>query len=268
MFDISIITQLVLLGAFVGFISGLFGIGGGGIIVPILTTILLALSFDATHVVHTAIGTSMAIMAITLFSSALAQHKKQAILWNMFKILVPSIVVGTFLSTFLVTYLSSFTLAIIFATFMLLTSIHMFLGKQPDSVNRFFSKKIQVFSGMVFGALSALISVAGGMFIIPYLMAQGVEIKKAVGTSSAIGLPLTLCGALGYMINGWDIGSFEVNYTLGYIYLPAVFFVSITSVISAPYGVKLAHKLPNTLLKKIFSIIPFFLSLKLIFELI
>ena len=100
MFDISIIIQFILLGAVVGFISGLFGIGGGGIIVPILTGILLSLQFDAKTVVHAAIGTSMGIMAITSFSSMIAQHKKQAVLWDMFKLLVPSIIVGTFSSFF------------------------------------------------------------------------------------------------------------------------------------------------------------------------
>lgn len=266
--DILILTQLLLLGGFVGFISGLFGIGGGGIIVPILTSILLALNFDNNIVVHTAIGTSMGIMAITSFSSLLAQHKKQAVLWDMFKVLIPTIIIGTFLSSFLAKYLSSFVLAIIFATFMFLTSIHMFFGKQPKNMNRLFPKKVHLLAGMIFGALSALISVAGGMFIVPYLTAQGINIKKAIGTSSAIGFPLTLSGMIAYMITGWDDTSFEVNYTLGYVYLPAILFVSISSVLSAPIGVKFAHKLSTNLLKKIFSIIPFVLSAKLIYELV
>lgn len=268
MFDISIIIQFILLGAFVGFISGLFGIGGGGIIVPILTGVLLSLQFDDTTVVHMAIGTSMGIMAITSFSSMLAQHKKQAVLWDIFKLLIPSIIIGTFLASFLASYLSSFVLAIIFATFMFLTSLHMFFGKKPKSVNKEFSKKTHYFSGMIFGVLSALISVAGGMFIVPYLVAQGKNIKKAIGTSSAIGFVLTLSGAFGYMINGFYSSASSHEYTLGFLYLPAIFFVALASVFTAPLGVKLAHKMSSDLLKKIFSLIPFFLSIKMIYELI
>lgn len=162
MFDFNIIVQFILLGTFVGIISGLFGIGGGGIIVPILTSILLSLSFNEEIVVHTAIGTSMAIMAITSFSSLLAQHKKKSVDWSMFKALVPAVIVGTFISSLIATFLSSFVLAIIFSFFMFATSIHMFLGKQPQSQNRVFSKKVHYFAGSIFGALSALISVAGG----------------------------------------------------------------------------------------------------------
>lgn len=268
MFDISIIIQFILLGAFVGFISGLFGIGGGGIIVPILTGILLSLQFDANTVVHASIGTSMGIMAITSFSSMLAQHKKQAVLWDMFKLLVPSIIVGTFLASFLASYLSSFTLAIIFAIFMFLTSINMFFGSTPKNIEKEFSKKIHYISGAIFGALSALISVAGGMFIVPYLLAQGIDIKKAIGTSSAIGFILTLSGALGYMINGYMINHTSLDYTIGFLFLPAIFFVALASVFTAPIGVKLAHKMSSKLLKKIFSLIPFFLSIKLIYELV
>jgi len=267
MFDISIIIQFILLGTFVGFISGLFGIGGGGIIVPILTAILLALQFDAKTVVHVAIGTSMGIMAITSFSSMLAQHKKQAVLWDMFKLLVPSIIVGTFLASFLASYLSSFTLAIIFAVFMFLTSIHMFFGKEPKNIEKEFSRKIHYMSAGIFGILSALISVAGGMFIVPYLLAQGIDIKKAIGTSSAIGFILTLSGALGYMVNGYMINETSHVYTLGFLFLPAIFFVALASIFTAPIGVKLAHKMSSNLLKKIFSLIPFLLSIKLIYEL-
>jgi len=267
MFDITIVSQFILLGIFVGFISGLFGIGGGGIIVPILTVILLSLDFNEEIVVHTALGTSMAIMAITSFSSLIAQHKKQAVLWNMFKMILPSVIIGTFLSSFLATYLSSFTLAIIFSFFMFVSSIHMFFGKQPESKDRIFPFKIQFLAGSFIGAISALISVAGGMFIVPFLVAQGVNIKKAIGTSSAIGSPLALSGAIGYMINGWSFGDYESSYTLGYLYLPAILLVSIGSVFAAPFGVKVSHKLSITLLKRMFSLIPFFLSIKLIYDL-
>lgn len=268
MFDPEIIIYFLLLGGFVGFISGLFGIGGGGIIVPVLTTILLSVGYDKEIIVHTAIGTSMAIMAAASYSSLMAQHKKQSVDWDMFKKMVPAIMIGTFVSSFVATYLSSLVLAIIFSFFMFASSVHMFFGKQPKSQNKIFSNPIQYIWGVIFGALSALISIAGGMFIVPYLVYQGFNIKKAIGTSSSIGFPLAVSGALGYMINGWAVGDFENSYSLGYLYLPAIVFVSLASFFSAPLGVKFGHKLSTTTLKKVFSLIPFILSIKLMYEIL
>lgn len=104
------------------------------------------------------------------------------------------------------------------------------------------------------------------MFIVPYLVYQGLNIKKAIGISSSIGFPLALSGAFGYMINGWALGDFENSYTLGFLFIPAIVFVSIASFLSAPIGVRLAHKLSTNTLKKVFSLIPFVLSIKLMYE--
>ena len=114
MLDLQTIIYFLALGSFVGVISGLFGIGGGGIIVPVLTTIFLAHGISEQNVVHMALGTSMAIIIITSISSIKAQQKKKAIVWDVVKMMSPGIIIGTFLATFIASKFDSFYLSILF----------------------------------------------------------------------------------------------------------------------------------------------------------
>lgn len=264
MLDIQTIIYFLALGSFVGVIAGLFGIGGGGMIVPILTIIFLNNSvIDEKNVVHLALGTSMAIIIVTSISSIKAQQKKKAIVWDIVKMMVPGIIVGTFLATFIASKLDSFYLSIIFASFMFYSSILMFMGKKPKSENKIFTPKTHIISGGVIGALSSLVSIGGGIMSVPYLLLQNIDIKKAIATSSAIGLPIAISGTVGYMINGWEYSSLD-NYTLGFIYLPALVCIAFASYLTAPIGVMLVHKINVDLMKKIFSLLTLALSIKML----
>jgi len=263
MFDITTIFYLILLGSFVGIISGLFGIGGGGIIVPVLTSILLLNGFPLENVVHIALGTSMATIIITSFSSFKSHNKKGAVRWDIVKLMVPGIIIGTFLATFIASNLNSFILSICFAIFMTYSSIVMFFNKKPKSENKVFSPPKQIFAGSIIGSLSSLVSIGGGILTVPYLIWQSIDIKKAIGTSSAVGFPIAIAGTIGYIINGWEYSSYE-SMMLGFVNIPSFIFIALCSYFTAPIGVSLAHKLPVNLLKKIFSLLPLILSIKLI----
>lgn len=252
-----------LLGGFVGVAAGLLGIGGGGIIVPSLTAIFLMQGMPIEMVVHVALGTSMATIIITSISSLRAHNKKEAVLWDVVKMMAPGIIIGTFLATFIVSYMSAFFLALFFSIFMGYVSLQMFLNRKPKPSRKLIAAKGQFFSGTFIGAISAMVSIGGGSLSVPYLIWQNVEIKKAIGTSAAIGFPIAVSGTLGYIINGWEQGSLE-NYMLGYISLPAFFFIAFFSYLTAPIGVKLAHTLPVTVVKKIFALLLLFLSLKML----
>lgn len=267
MLDLQTIIYFLALGSFVGVISGLFGIGGGGIIVPVLTTIFLAHGISEQNVVHMALGTSMAIIIITSISSIKAQQKKKAIVWNVVKMMSPGIIIGTFLATFIASKLDSFYLSIIFSVFMFYSAIQMFIGKKPKPDSKVFSSKTHILSGGIIGALSSLVSIGGGILSVPYLLVQNIDIKKAIATSSAIGFPIALCGTLGYIINGWANTSMD-SYTLGFVNLPAFACVAVASFLTAPIGVMLVHKIDVNLMKKLFSLIPLVLSIKMIFSLL
>jgi uncharacterized membrane protein YfcA len=177
--------------------------------------------------------------------------------------IAPGIIIGTFLATFLAAYLSSFYLAIIFSVFMGYVSFQMFLNKKPKPSRTLLGAKWQFFSGTIIGAISALVSIGGGSLSVPYMIWQNVDAKKAIGTSAAIGFPIAVSGTLGYIINGWEYNSIE-NYMLGFVCLPAFFFIAFFSYFTAPLGAKLAHSLPIDTVKKIFAVLLLILSIKML----
>ena len=261
------ILSFLLLGACVGFVAGLLGVGGGGILVPILTSIFLLQDVPVDKVVHLALGTSMACIIITSFSSLRAHNKKGAVIWKIVKTMSFGIIVGTFISTFIASYLNSFYLAIFFSLFMGGMAINMLKHKEEQkSVCNFEDGNVFVSSTGI-GAISALVSIGGGSLTVPYLVKHNVDIKKAIGTSAAIGLPISLAGTLGYLVNGWN-NDLVINYSVGFIYLPAAVLISIASFFTAPYGVKAAHYLPVQVLRKIFAFLLILLSLKMLLSVI
>lgn len=263
MLGLESIVLYIVLGAFVGVAAGLLGIGGGGIIVPSLTTIFLMQGMPESEVVHMALGTSMATIVVTSIASLRAHHKRQGVLWDVVKMITPGILIGTFLGTFLASMLSSFYLAIFFSIFMAYVSIQMFLNKKPKPSRKLLNSGWQFISGSFIGAISALVSIGGGSLSVPYLIWQNVDIKKAIGTSAAIGFPIAVSGTLGYIINGWDHTNLE-NYTFGFISLPAFFIIAFCSYFTAPLGVKLTHILPINTTKKIFGLLLISLSIKML----
>ncbi len=263
MLGIEWILSFLFLGSFVGFMAGLLGIGGGGIMVPVLTSIFLWQGVPVENVVHLALGTSMASIIATSTSSLRAHHSMGGVIWRVVKGMTPGIIAGTFIATFLASRISSLYLALFFAIFMFYISIQMFFNKKPKASRELVGNTELLIAGSGIGAISALVSIGGGSLTVPYLTWQNVDIKKAIGTSAAIGLPISIAGTFGYIINGWKSSS-EDSYTFGFVYLPAVLLISVASFFTAPYGAKVAYKLHISILKKVFSILLIILSIKML----
>lgn len=258
------ILAFLALGLVVGFMAGLLGIGGGGIMVPVLTSIFLAQGIPVEQVVHMALGTSMASIVITSFASMRAHHKKGAVMWNVVKVMAGGVIIGTFAATFLATYMKSAQLAIFFAIFMAYVSIQMAIDKKPKP-SRELSTPPSLFGvGSLIGIVSALVSIGGGSLTVPYLVWQNVDLKKAIATSAAIGFPLSIAGTVGYIVNGMMHSSSGSEMMLGFVYLPGVVLISIVSYFTAPLGAKMAHTLPVGKLKKIFALLLMTLSIKML----
>ncbi len=267
MIELEWITTFLALGAFVGIVAGLFGVGGGGFMVPILTVVFLAQGVAVENVMHLALGTAMASIVVTSLSSTRAHNAKGAVQWGVVKGISGGILLGVFASTFLASAISSLYLAIFFSLFMACASIQMLLGKKPKPSSNISGPKELFFAGAGIGIISALVSIGGGTLTVPYLLWRNIDIKAAIGTSAAIGLPISIAGTLGYLINGLGQSS-GGDYTFGHIYWPAVVFISLASFFSAPYGVKLAHYLPVAMLKKIFALLVIALSIKMLLSVI
>jgi uncharacterized membrane protein YfcA len=262
--DIYFIITLLALGAFTGFFAGLFGIGGGGIMVPILTLLFVQQHFPAEHLVHMALATSMAAIVPTAIASLRAHHKHHAVLWPVVITLAPGILLGTFAGTFLASYLSAKPLAIIFSCFMAGVALQMVFNRKPPAAHPLPGRLPLSAVGSGIGAVSALVAIGGGTLTVPFLVWCNVALPIAIGTSAAVGLPIALSGAAGYVVNG--LGQEHLPpYTFGYIFWPAVIAMAAMSFITAPLGASLAHRLPVTLLKKLFSLLLLGLSLQMLF---
>jgi len=267
MSEIEWILLFLLLGCIVGFMAGLLGIGGGGIMVPALTSIFLLQGIPVENVVHLALGTSMASIIATSISSLRAHHCNGGVLWDVFKAMAPGIIVGTFFATLFVSHISSFYLALFFSVFMAYVAIKMFLNIQSKPTRVLDNNTGLLIAGGGIGAISAIVSIGGGSLTVQYLLRQNIDIKKAIGTSAAIGLHISISGTLGYVINGW--GSYSMGmYTFGYVNFPVVLLISVASFFMAPYGANLAHKLNISTLKKVFSILLIILSIKMLISVV
>lgn len=267
MIEIEFITYYVILGGVVGFMAGLLGVGGGGIMVPILSMLFIAQGVGDGEVMHLALGTSMATIIFTSFASMRAHYKQNNVEVSIVYKIAIGIVIGTFLATFLASIVSGKYLAIFFTIFMSYVAYSMFFKRDFHENKNPHKTFGNVIAGLIIGAISALVSIGGGSLNVPYLMSQNFDMKRAIGTSAAIGFPIAISGTLGYMINGYSQSDLE-NLIVGYVYLPAVLIIAIMSFITAPLGVKVSVSIPVGRLKKIFGLLIVGLSVKMLLSVV
>jgi uncharacterized membrane protein YfcA len=204
---------------------------------------------------------------MTSASSLIAHQKHQGVVWEVVKIMAPAVLVGTFVATYFVTQISAHYLAIFFALFMTFVSIQMFLNRQPKPSRILPGKLGLLTAGSGIGAISAVVAIGGGSLSVPFLVRHNVPLKKAIGTSAAMGFPIAVAGTLGYLINGWN-SNYQQDYLFGFIYLPAVLLISLVSYFTAPLGARLAHKLPVSVLKKVFAVFLLLLGMKMLLSIV
>lgn len=252
-----------LLGGGVGLLAGLFGIGGGGIMVPVLTATFAAQGFSPEHRLHLALGTSMAAIVPTAISSLMAHHRRGAVLWGVVARFVPGVLAGTFAGTFLAARLPTKPLAVFFAVFMGFVALKMARDAKPHPSRSLPSAPAQAGVGAGIGGVSALVAIGGGSLTVPFLAWCNVRLQTAIGTSAAVGLPIALTGALGYAINGRGVPGLPAA-TFGYVYWPAALGLAAASSFTAPLGARLAHRLPVKSLKRLFAVLLLALSLHMV----
>ena len=251
------------LGLLVGFFAGLLGIGGGGIMVPLLVMIFTYQGFAEAQLVHMALGTSMASIVLTSMSSAYHHHQREAVRWDVWQKMAFWLLLGTFTLSFFINYLPRTFLAIFFSVFMTYVAIQMFLNIKPKPSRTLPSQLGLGLTGFGIGGISALVAIGGGTMSVPFLTWCNIKVQHAIATSAALGVPIALAGAAGYMLSGWGHEGLPA-YSVGYVYLPAVLLISLVSVFTVPFGVRLAHRLPVNVLKKVFALMMLLLALKML----
>ncbi|WP_296404308.1 sulfite exporter TauE/SafE family protein [Psychrobacter sp.] len=256
----------LIIGALAGFAAGLFGVGGGTIIVPLLFIVFTQMGFDPDTIMHLALGTSLATIIVTSISSLMAHNKKGSVMWPVFKNLAPGMAIGCFLGAGLAGQISGLHLQIIVGIFLLWVAYKMFFGDKKPATNATNATSLnttpallpstpkQMVAGGVIGIASAIFGIGGGSLTVPYLTRYGVVMQKAVGTSAACGLPIAIAGALGFMFFGMQ-KQIDVPNTIGFIHIYAFLGISVMSFFTAKLGAKVAHILSPARLKRCFAIL-------------
>ena len=251
------------LGAVAGLLAGMLGVGGGLIIVPALAALFLQQGVPSEIIMHLALGTSLASIAFTSLSSMRAHQQHGAILWPLFRQLTPGILFGAALGGWIAGIMTTAWLKPIFAIFELSVGLHILLSRQTQTQRAAAGKAAMTSAGGIIGLISALVGIGGGTLTVPWLAWNSVPLRQAIATSAACGLPIAIAGALSYIINGWHHAALPTQ-TLGYVHLPALIGIALSSVVLAPLGAKLTHSLPVNTLKKIFGGLLMLLAIKLL----
>lgn len=244
----------LLLGVAAGVAAGLLGVGGGLIIVPVLIWIFRGKGFDDALVVHLAVGTSLATIVATSISSIIAHHRRGAVRWRLVAQLSPGLLIGAWLGAVIAGMLPTIALQRIYACFVIFVGIRMLLKAHAEGRWELPGWPGMGMAGGLIGAVSAIVGIGGGTMTVPFLNGCRLDMRQAVATSSACGLPIALAGALGFVIFGWDLNNLP-SASLGYVYWPAALGILITSILFAPLGARLAHQVPVVGLKRAFALL-------------
>ena len=252
-------------GAVAGIMAGLFGVGGGLIIVPALAWLLPRQGVEAGVVMQLAIGTSLAVIAATSVSSTLAHHRRSGVLWPVLLRLTPGLMAGAIAGGFVADVLSGGALKKIVGIGALLVSVQMLFDLKPETPREPRPPgSIELLgAGSVIGALAALIGIGGGSLTVPYLSLRGIGMREAVGTAAAAGMPIAWAGAAGFMLAGHGQTGLPA-WTIGYVSLGGFAGIAAASVLTAPLGARLAHTLPPKTLKRAFALMLFLIGLTML----
>lgn len=250
----SVLMMYAAVGAVAGLLAGLLGIGGGLVIVPMLVFCFSLQQISPEITMHLALGTSMASIIFTAVSSFWAHHRRGAVHWQLVRRIVLGIFVGTFLGSCLAARMSTGFLKGFFVVFLYYVASQMLLNKKPKPSRQLPGHLGTFVVGNVIGAFSSLVGIGGGTLSVPFMTWCNIPVHKAIGTSAAIGFPIAIAGTLGYVFNGWQAARLP-EFSFGYVYLPALAGLIVTSVLTAPLGVRLAHSLPVNRLKRVFAVL-------------
>ncbi len=238
----------------VGFVAGLFGIGGGLITVPFLYFIFSSLEIDPKYVMHLAVGTSFAIIIPTSTVSVLTHHKFKAVDFDIVKNYGVFVVLGVIVGTAFAASLKTKSLVLFFSIMILFLGIYLLLIKEKEQ-NIIVKMKLhlKVILGFLVGFISAPMGIGGAVMNVPILKFFGYSINKAIGSAAAIGFLIALFGAIGFLISGSYLNS-SLPLSIGFINIPAfLIFIPIT-MFMAKVGANYAHKIDKTKLQVFFGI--------------
>lgn len=259
------IVILVFTGVGVGFTTGLLGVGGGFIIVPILFFLLETMGVESTLAIRMAFATSLAVIIPTAISSAYGHQRKKDLIFKAVIFIGVSGFVGGILGSYIATHIPGYFLVTIFALVLLLVALRMLLFKEPDKKCEIVENiPLFIFWGFIAGLMSGLVGIGGAVILIPVMvLLMGFCMEEAGGNSSAIIVLISLGGFLSYILTGLNVSGLPA-YSLGYVNLLQFGILTLFSIPMAQVGSWASHKLPEKLLRYIFVILLIYISLSML----
>jgi uncharacterized membrane protein YfcA len=249
------------IGAVVGFLAGLLGIGGGIIIVSSIALMFTARGFPPEYVMHMAIATAMGAMLASSFASMRTHHRHGAVDWRVVKGMTPGLLAGVVAGAFVSRFVPNAILKYFFLAFTLFVTVQMVANLKPAAARELPRGPGLSAAGAAIGLISGLIGAGAAAIGVPFLTWCNVGTHRAIGTVAAMAFPLAAAGSLGYIVAGWGIESLP-RWSIGFVYLPALVGISATSMLLAPFGARLAHRLPAARLRRIFALVLIALGVK------
>ncbi|MGO3299857.1 MAG: sulfite exporter TauE/SafE family protein [Pseudoalteromonas sp.] len=266
--SVLLIIGCAVLGSVVGFLAGLLGIGGGLIIVPVLSALLVHFNVASVeHVMVIAIATSLASIIFTSTSSALAHHKNSNVPWHLAPWVMSGVGLGALISGFAASYMPEKMLRVVFAISVVFIAARMVHSTRRKIIHERPLPKGPILGSIcaLMGALAGLIGIGGGALIVPLLNYFSVDIKKSIGCAAACGIVIALFGSVGYISAGWKVTDLSHGF-IGFVYLPALLGIVTTSWFMAPVGAKATHYLPVSTIKKFFAGLLIIIALQMVFS--
>jgi uncharacterized membrane protein YfcA len=263
---ISLVIALLALGGVAGFLAGLLGIGGGTVVVPGLFYVFHYLGYDGPYVMHQAIGTSLATIAFTGISSSRSHWKRGAVDFHLLKGMGIGIAIGSVTGAVIADHLSGFVLALIFAT--LIAGLAVTMAGKAEKFHWYKEVPGQPWRGLAgftTGNFSSMIGIGGASFNVPYMCLCGVPVHRAIGTAAALGLFVSIPGAISFVFTGWSEQNL-IPYSFGFLNVPSWLIVISMSVLTAPLGARVSHAMPVNVMRKVFAAFKVIIAVHMLWE--
>lgn len=248
------VIALLIAGGVAGLLAGIFGIGGGAVLVPVFYQMLGTLGVDEAVRMHLAVGTSLAIIVPTSIRSFMGHRAKGAVDMELLRTFAFVVPLGVIMASIAAAYVSSGVLRMIFAVFSLLIALKMLFGKDDWKLaNDIPSGGGTLFAGWAIGFFSTFMGIGGGVFNNTFMTAFGRAIHQAVATSAGVGVLISIPGVIGYIWAGWGVGGLPA-FSVGYVNLLMMIIIIPVTLMVAPIGVRIAHSLEKRQLEIGFGI--------------
>jgi uncharacterized membrane protein YfcA len=251
------------IGGVVGFFAGLLGIGGGVIMVPLLVLVFNAHGLPSQQVLHLALGTTLATIVFTSISSMRAHHARGAVDWKVARAMSPGILAGSFAAALIAGLIPTRPLAVMFTGLVFYAATQILLDLRPRTTRKLPGPAGVFLAGALIGAVASLVAAGGAFLSIPFLTWCEMPLRRAIGTAAANGLPIAAAGSAGYVVQGWGLAGLPAG-SLGFVYLPALALLVLTSMAAAPLGAALTHRMPVARLRMVFAGMMYLLALRML----